>query len=240
MAHKEKSTSSITDLAERFQSGGFNKYVKPISIIGIIIILLSGVYIGYKQFVLKPREVAANEAIFGAENLFDKMASTSFTRDSSIVVLNGGNIEDQNITGVLKVINKFGSTGAGNRARYIAGATYLHLKDFDKAIKYLKDFKGGKATQVQSAAYILLGHAYAEKNNASEALNYYKKASTVNKEDKPTTSNALYIAALFADAQGKSSDAKALFDELKNGYPDFQPVRSGEIDKYLARLGELK
>ena len=239
MAHQAHKETSTVDLAERLQQG-WQKYTKPIIAIGSIVILLSGGYIGYKQFVLKPRDIAANEAIFGAENLFDKMASTSFGRDSAIVVLNGGNIGEQNITGVLKVINKYGGTQVANRAQYIAGATYLHLKEFDKAISYLEKFKGNGANQIQSKAYIMLGHAYAEKNNVNRALEYYKKAANVNKEDKSITADALYMGGLYADSQGKTSDAKSLFNELKEGYPDFQPVRSGEIDKYLARMGELK
>lgn len=218
----------------------WEKYNKPIIYIGGLIILLAGAWIGYREMVVKPREVKANEMLFAAENLFGKMAASGFNKDSSVVVLNGGPMEEQNVTGVLKVISSYGGTAAGNRARYIAGATYLHLKEFDKAISFLKDFRGNGAHQAESKAYVMLGHAYAEKNNVNEALNYYKKAANVNRKDETVTPDALYLAASYADTQGKTDEASKLYRELKDNFPSFTAVRSGEVDKYLARLGEFK
>jgi tetratricopeptide (TPR) repeat protein len=144
------------------------------------------------------------------------------------------------VIGVLKVIKDYSGTKAANRASYIAGATYLHLKEFEKAIKYLKDFDAEGAHQVQSKAYIMLGHANAELNKNSDALEYYKKASTVNTKDDGVTADALYLAASYADAIGKNKEAIDLFTRLKTDFPAYASVKSGDIDKYLARLGILK
>ncbi len=140
----------------------------------------------------------------------------------------------------VKVISNYGGTRAGNRANYIAGATYLHLKEFDKAIRFLKDFDGNGASQVQSRAFLMIGHAYAEQNKQGDALEYYKKAANVNRKDEGITADALYMAATYADATGKNDEAKKLFNELKNDFPLYNSVRSGEVDKYLARLGQFK
>lgn len=218
----------------------WEKYSKPIIYIGGAFILAVGAWFGYRELIQKPKEIKANEMIFAAENLFDKMATSGFSKDSSVVVLNGGTLGEQNVTGVLKVISNYGGTGAGNRANYIAGATYLHLKEFDKAVRFLKDFDGNGASQVQSRAFLMIGHAYAEQNKTGEALEYYKKAANVNKKDEGITADALYMAASYADANGKAEDATQLFNELKNSFPLYNAVRSGEIDKYLARLGQLK
>ncbi|MER8145791.1 tetratricopeptide repeat protein, partial [Acinetobacter baumannii] len=91
------------------------------------------------------------------------------------MVLDGGN----GLQGVLKVASTYGSTNAGNRAHFIAGACYLHSKDFNNAVKHLKDFST-KATQVQSAAFSMLGDAYAELKKNDDAFDYYKKAINVN------------------------------------------------------------
>ena len=72
-----------------------------------------------------------------------------------------------------------GGTAAGNRANYMVGASYLHIGEFAKAIQYLEDFDGNGASQVQSKAYLLMGHAYAEQKKTSEALSNYKKAASV-------------------------------------------------------------
>ncbi|MEO6584604.1 MAG: tetratricopeptide repeat protein [Ferruginibacter sp.] len=217
----------------------WDQYSRPIIIVSSIIILAAAAWYAYKEFIKKPNERKANEMIFVAEGIFDKMASTTgFTKDSSIIVLNGS--KELGITGVLKVNKEYGNTKAGNRAAFIAGATYLHLKEFDKAIKLLKDFDGNGAHQAQSKAYVMLGHAYAEQNKTGEALDYYEKAASVNKKDDGTTGDALFLAASYADAMGKKEKAVDLYKRLKTDYPAYATVKSGDVDKYLARLGILK
>jgi tetratricopeptide (TPR) repeat protein len=239
MAEK-KVTTTTTDTEVLQRARGFwENNSRPIIIAGSVIILLIAGWYGYKEFIKKPKEKEANEAIFPAESLFDKMASTTgFNKDSSIIVLNGN--KELGITGVLKVASEFSGTKAGNRAEYIAGATYLHLKEFPKAIDFLKEFDADGAHQVKSKAYLMLGHAYAEQNKTGDALDYYKKAASVNKKDEALTADALFVAASYADAIGKREEAIDLYTELKDNHPTYSSVRSGDVDKYLARLGILK
>ncbi len=215
------------------------KYSKKIIYIGAAVILLSAGWMGYQKFIVEPNEQKANEMIFLAEKVFDQMATTSFSKDSVSIALNGGTLEGANVIGLLKVINTYGSTLAANRARYMVGASYLQLKEFDKSIKYLKDFEGHGADQVQSKAYLMLGHAYAEKNQTDEALSYYKKASSVNKKDESVTPDALMIAASYAAKIGKTEDAIELFKNLKENYATYISVSNGDVEKQLARLGEF-
>ena len=216
------------------------KYSKQIIYIGAAVIILVSGWFTYQELVKKPKELEANDAIFHAETLFDKMANDHFNKDSSTLVLNGGDLNGVKITGVLKVISNYGGTMSGNRAQYIAGATYLHLNEYDKALKFLKNFKGNGADQVQAKAYLMMGHAYAELNKNEDALDYYKKAASVNKKDDAISSDALLTAASFADFIGKADEAKKLYTELKDNYPAHSAVRSGDVDKYLARLGVFK
>jgi len=52
-----------------------------------------------------PRENSANDAIFPAEKLFGKMASASaFSKDSVNIVLNGGILAGDKVTGLLSII----------------------------------------------------------------------------------------------------------------------------------------
>jgi len=218
----------------------WTRYNKPIIYIGSIFILLAGGWLGYKKMIVEPKEKKASELIFPAEHLFDKMATNGFNTDSVAIVLNGGNLDGQKVTGVLKIISEYGGSQTGNRAKYIAGASYLQIHDYDKAIKYLKDFKGNDASQIQSKTFILLGHAYAEKKNTDEALSYYKKAAGVNAKDEITTAYALLMAASYADAMGKTSDAINLYVKLRDEYPKNSAVSSGDVEKHLAKLGVFK
>lgn len=230
-------TTQSTDVIERAK-GFWAKYSKPVIIGGSVVILLVGAYLGYKYLYKLPNENKASELIFPAEKLFGKMATTSsYNKDTMNLVLNGGNLEGTAVTGLLKIISTYSGTLAGNRARYMVGACYLQLKEFDKAIKQLKEFDGNDANQVQGKCYILLGHAYAELKKTEEALSYYKKAAATDTKDEGMCVEALFIAGRYAEAIGKTKEAIELFQKIKDDYPASQKVQSGEIDKYLGRLG---
>ncbi len=218
----------------------WTRFSKPIIYVGSAIIILIAAWYGYKKFVTEPKEREANELVFAAENLFGKMATSGFNKDSVNIVINGGDIDGQKVTGVLKVISNFGGTAAGDRAKYIAGACYLQIKEFDKAVKYLKDFDGNGATQVQSKAYLMLGHAYAEQKKTSDALSAYKKAASVNDKDEFFAADALLIAAAYAASTGNDKEAISLYEQVKTKYPSHIAVQNGDIDKNLARLGIVK
>lgn len=233
-------TADDSEIVVEKARGLWEKYNKTITYVGTAIILLIGGWYGYDYFIKTPNENAAAKMIFPAEGLFGKMATAGFNKDSVNIVLNGGTLDGVNITGLLRVINKYGGTDAGNRAKYLTGACYLHIKEYDKAIKYLNEFDPKGAHQIESRTYILLGHAYAEKNNKKEALSFYKKAGATNPKDEFISADAMMTAASYADAVGESKEAISIYQELKEKYPAYSSVRSGEVDKYLAKLGVLK
>ncbi len=209
------------------------KFSKPIIYVGSAVILLAGGWFAYKTFVKAPNEAKATDLIFPAEQVFDKMAQGGFNKDSVNLVLNGGNGV---AAGVLKIASNYGGTAAGNRAHYIAGACYLHSGDFTNAIKHLKDFST-PATQIQAAAYSMLGDAYAELKNNDNAFDYYQKAIAVNPKDEFMTPEAIFKAGLFAESTGKTTEAIAFYKRIKEEYP--KNGHANEVDKYLARLGAI-
>ena len=212
----------------------WSKFSKPIIYVGSALILLIGGWFAYLNFVKAPNNEKAAELIFPAEQLFDKMTQGGFNKDSIKLVLNGGGPVT---TGVLKLINNYGGTAAGNRAHFIAGACYLYSGDFNNAVKHLKDFSTN-ATQVQTSAYLLLADAYSELKKNDDALDYYKKAVAVNSKDEFMTPEALFKAGLFADATGKSKEAIEFFKRIKEDFP--KSGHANEVDKYLARLGTIE
>lgn len=240
MAEKQKTAEPMeaADVVERAK-GFWAAYSKYIIIVGTAVIVLLGGYLGYKYLVVIPNEKAANDLIFPAEKLFGKLAAnSSYNKDTVNMILNGD--KANGVTGLLKIAGSYGSTKSGNRAEYMIGACYLQLKQFDKAIKHLKEFDGNGATQIQSKAYILLGHAYAEEKKTDDALGYYKKAGSISDLDEGMASEAMFIAGRYADAIGKPKEALEIFQNLKDKYPASQHVSTGEVDKYLASLGVTK
>ncbi|HTB51942.1 MAG TPA: tetratricopeptide repeat protein [Ferruginibacter sp.] len=208
------------------------KFSNQVIYIGSAIIIVGALWLGYRNFIQEPKMAKADELIFPAESLFDRMTQSGFNKDSIDLVLNG----TTGLTGVLKISTVYSGTPAGERARYIAGACYLHEQDYNNAVKELKDFST-KATQIQSAAYSMLGDAYAELNNNDDAFTAYKKAATVNEKDDFSASEGFFKAALFAEATGKTSDAIELFQKVKDNYPN--STHAKDVDKYLAQLGVL-
>jgi predicted negative regulator of RcsB-dependent stress response len=246
MAEKQVQVETVeTNDALQRAKGFWAKFSKPITYVGSAVILLIGGWYGYKYFVAIPKQQKASEIIFPAERLFKEMSNnTGFSKDSANILLNGGTLDGTTVTGLLKVISKYSGTPAGNLAEYMTGACYLHLGEFDKAIKHLKEFDGNGAGQIESAAYRMLGDAYAEQKKNDEALSNYKKAiDAASSKDESTKFLSLSRAALFCDATGKTKEAIEFFTRIKEEITtDF--LRNNRIDfdadKYLAKLGVVK
>ena len=201
----------------------WEKYNKPLMIFSTIIILAVGGYYVYQNFVKKPKEMKAADAIFKAEEYY--------RMDSVNLALNG----DGQSWGFLKVIDKYGGTDAGNLASFYAGSCYIKLNENDKAVKYLKKFSGD-SKPIQARAYKLLGDAYADLGKNSDALSYYKKAAAHFETDETSSADYLFTAAYFADRVVKNpKEAIALYKELKEKFPKTQQAL--DADNYLAQLG---
>ena len=193
----------------------------------LIVYLLAGGLIavagffGYSELFQKPLEAKAADAMYVAEKYF--------ANDSSELVLKG----DGTSKGVLFIIKEFGGTKAANLAKYYAGMSYYRLKDYNKAIEYLKDFSSD-AKQVQAVAYGSIGDAYSELKKNDEAINYYKKAGTHFPEDEAISSEYLFRAASFLELNGKNDAAIEIYKQIKQNYPKSE--KGFSIDKYINRL----
>lgn len=201
----------------------FEKNQKVIIGAVVAVVLLVGGFFGYKQFIQKPNEEKAANALFSAERWFEV--------DSLNYTLNG----DGQHQGALAVIKKYEGTKAGNLARYYAGMSYLRTGDAKNAIAQLEKFDG-KGTPLEFLTYGALGDAYMDSNNPTKGIELYKKAAS-NDKDNFTSPLYLFRAALASEQAGKIEDAKALYKELKSKYPYTQ--QGSQADKYLARLGDV-
>jgi tetratricopeptide (TPR) repeat protein len=198
-------------------------YTRPVLIGLAALILVIGGYLAYKNLYQEPQVQKASEAIFKAEQYF--------AEDSLQLALNG----DGKNAGFLKVIKNYGGTPSGNLARLYAGECYLHLGDFNNAIKYLKEFDAKGSKQVEARVFGMLGDAYSELKKNDEAIDQYKKAGTVFEKDATTSSEYLFRAANLYEISGKSKEAIELYKTILAKYP--RTEKGFQADKYLARLG---
>jgi len=217
----ERRTES-TDVPVRSQDF-WSRYSKPILYASLALLLVVGGYFAYTQFIQKPREQKAADAIAKAESYY--------RMDSLQLALNGDGVNP----GLLNVISSYGGTKSGNLARFYAGTIYLNLGDNAAAAKHLDEFETD-SKPVQARAYKLLADAYAGLGKNADALKYYKKAADHFEEDKQNASQYLFMAAYFADrVMNNKEEAIKLFKELKSEYSATQ--YGFEADKYLAQLG---
>ena len=233
MADKKVQKKEV-DVVEKAR-GFWEDYSKPISYTGSAIILIVAAWLIYKYMFKVPEQEKADKVVFVTQKYFSEF--TNATDSAKIMlatkVLNGDGVNP----GALKIINQYSGTPAANLCEYYAGACYLHLGQFQKSIKYLKDFDANGATQIKSRALGMMGDASAELNKNDDALSYYKKAADVNTKDDFTSSEFLFRAALFAESTGKTKDAIDLFKKIKTDYPLTE--KAADVDRYLARLGDF-
>jgi tetratricopeptide (TPR) repeat protein len=107
------------------------------------------------------------------------------------------------------------------------------LKDFNNAIKYLKEFSTN-AKQIQMAAYTALGHAYAEAGKKEDAVEYYKKAGNAFTEDENNTAENLFFAGALLETMNKNKEALELYKTIKEKYPNTD--KGYQIDKFIYKL----
>jgi tetratricopeptide (TPR) repeat protein len=184
-------------------------------------LIAAGAIFGYTELYQKPLEAKAADAMYVAEKYF--------ANDSSELVLQGDGLNK----GVLYIIKEYSGTKAANLAKYYAGMSYYRLKDYNKAIEYLKDFSTN-AKQVQAVAYGSIGDAYSELKKNEEAIEYYKKAGTHFPEDEAISSEYLFRAASFLELNGQNDAAVEIYKQIKQNYPKSE--KGFSIDKYINRL----
>lgn len=217
MTEKHEETNQALVKAQGF----WQKFQKPVLIVVTAIVVVLGGWFGYNEYILKPKEEKAADALFKAQEYF--------AMDSSKLVLEG----DGRSKGVLYVLKNYSGTKAANLCNYYAGVSYLKLGDFNNAVKYLKDFTTN-AKQVQLMAYGCLGDAYAELNKKEEAVESYKKAAHTFEKDESNSAEYLFRAALLQETTGKTKEALDLYKELKEKFP--RTEKGFQADKYIYRL----
>jgi tetratricopeptide (TPR) repeat protein len=137
--------------------------------------------------------------------------------------------------GFLYIIDEYKGTKAANLASYYAGVIYLQQGEFEKSIENLKKFSADDIA-VNARALSLIGDAYMELGNNTEAASYYTKAAGFN-PNKFFTPTYLMKAALAYEKLGENKKAIASYDKIIKEYstaPDYNKAR-----KYKARLEGL-
>lgn len=212
-----KATSELSQL-DRLQNWyEANGKIVNIAILAVLAIIL--LLIAYTNFYKPKREAAAQDAIFKAQIWFEQDSIAKALNDPS--------------NGFLEIASSYGSTKAGNLAKYYAGLSYLQLADYANAEKYLAKFNTKHDEILGGLAISSLADAQMENGKQDAALKNYKKAANFS-DNEASTPFLLLKAGLAYDYAGKGKDAVAFFEQLKEEYPNSS--EASDAIKYLAKI----
>ncbi len=192
-----------------------------IGIVGGIALLVIG-FFAYKNFYQGPRETTALGQLHKAEFAFEQDSFQKALTDP------GGGFPS-----LVDIVDDYGNTKAGNLAKYYAGTSFLHIGDFELAIRYLKSYSA-KDDYTKAMKLSMLGDAHSELNKLDAAVGYYKKAASASGDDVTAPYN-LQKAGLLLEKQGKNKEALAQYRKIQEKY--FNTDIGRTIDKYIARVG---
>ncbi len=201
----------------------YEKNKKPINTLSTIVLIAVVAVFGYFRLYLGPREDKAGTSIAFAQRYFQA--------DSLDKALNG----DGQHLGFLRAEKKFSGTKIANLCHYYCGICYLHLQDFNNAVKQLNDFDG-KGTLLSYAAWGAIGDAYMEMGQTKKGIEFYSKAAA-NKDDMILTPTYLYREGIAYEKDNQPEEAKKAYIRLRDEYP--QSMEARDVDRTLARLGVL-
>ncbi|MDQ3108617.1 MAG: tetratricopeptide repeat protein [Bacteroidota bacterium] len=189
-------------------------------IVGGVIVLV-GIYFGWKYLYLQPKSDEASTKMYKAQ-LF-------YAKDSFNLAINGSG----DTAGFAEIVDDYSMTKAGNLAKYYLGVCYLRTGKFDNAIESLKDFDSDDMF-LGSMALGNIGDAYMEKGEVDDAIDYYQKAAKKN-PNKFTTPVFLKKAGFAYEDKGQKEDALKMYTQIKTDFPDSQ--EASQVDKYIGRVG---
>ena len=192
---------------------------KVVTIIPLAIIVVIGLYFGYKKVYIAPMEVEAQSQIFMAEKYFEQ--------DSLQKAINGDGVN----YGFVEIIDEYSGTKTANLAHYYLGIAYRNTGEYEMAIDELKSFSSSDVL-ISAIALGAIGDSYMELNDLDKAISYYKKAAAHNANEL-TTPIYLLKAGLAYEDNNNYNDAIKQYKAIKTDYRDSREAQS--IDKYIAR-----
>ncbi len=196
------------------------KYQKQILIgLAVVVVAVSGV-LAFNYAYVKPKEKKAEAAIFKGEQYFQQ--------DSFKIALNGNGAD---YIGFEAIIDDYGITKTANVAKFYAGICCKNLGNYEKAIKYLKDFESDDK-MMAPAALSAIGDCEAELGNIDDAADYFMKAA--DKADNDLLSPiCLKKAGLAYENLKKFDKAIAVYTTIKDKY--YSAPEAADIEKYIER-----
>lgn len=192
---------------------------KPLLYVLVGAVVLVGIFWLLKLYTNKQNEEALSQMY---------MAEQYFGQDSLNLALNG----DGNNLGFIDIAKEYKSTKSGKLANFYAGASLVHLGQYEEAIGYLNKYKL-KDEVLAPQAKGLIGDAKVELGDFAAGIKNYLEAAAMAENDFHSPI-FLMKAGMLHESQGNHAEALKLYEQIQEKYPESNEGRS--IDKYIARV----
>lgn len=195
---------------------------KSLTFIGVAIVVLIALYIGYQFLYLKPREEKAANLMYKAEQYvaIDSLQQRAIDGDGSFV-------------GLKEIADEYSNTSSANVANAYLGGLYLRQRNFKEAIKYLEQYSETGSEILDPLVIGLLGDAYSEEKIYDKAASYYKKAANKSKNSY-TTPMFLKKLGLVYEAQNDFKNAEEAYTKIQHEFPE--STEASGIESFVARV----
>lgn len=221
--------NTLDESASRTEEWAVKNQNYIIGAVAVITLVVLG-FLGYNKFVAEPKASEAMNDMFRAQQYFEQALNGETAKDSLYTLsLNGG----EGKYGMLDIIDEYGGTPAANLANYYAGMAYYNLNDYENTVKYLGDFST-KDDMLGPISKGRIGDAFVQLNQPEDALDYYEKAASMNKNDF-TTPMYLFKAGNVALTLGKTKKALDHFNTIKENY-----AKSDQASNIEAFIGKAQ
>ncbi len=176
--------------------------------------------------------VFMNNRRSGNEKAMTELGRVSSYYDDGQYQLAIEGVPERNITGLKSIVDNYGSTEAGELARFYLANCYFQLRRFDEALEQYKDFSPGSQLLTVSR-YAGIAACYEAKGNFADAASMFEKAAVTYGNDVNAPENLGHAARNFALA-GNKERALDLYRKIKKEYPKSTAAR--DVDRYIAEL----
>lgn len=210
--------SSVEETLSRTEHYLEQNYKTLLIGLGAIVLIVGLVWLSKLYFNKRNNE--AQSQMFQAEKYLEM--------DSLKLALNG----DGNYLGFLDIAKDYKFTASGNLAKYSAGICYLHLGNYNEAIKFLDKYSK-KDQVIGSLAIGATGDAYVELGNLDKGAAKYVEAADFAKNSFNTPLFLMKAGQIY-ELTGKYADALKLYEKIEAQYPE--STEGSTIEKYIARV----
>lgn len=140
-------------------------------------------------------------------------------------------VPSQNIVGLKKIVDEYGSSEEGELAKILLANAYNITGNSEEALKLYDDYSGSN-TLLQASAIAGKAGILESKKEYEEAADLYQKAAKIEKAN-PSNPEFLLKAGIAYLKMGNKEEAKALFETIKKDYTTAIPYM--ELEKYLVQ-----